>query len=103
MNGESASTCLGASLQDLNGRATDSELAGNPRRVGSAGTFQRHSDEPADRRGTWRQWLFGGQELATETRWNEESIAVFSHELRNSLGAIRSAAGILWMESSAGP
>ena len=103
MNGESASTCLSASIQDLNGRATDSELAGNPRRVGSAGTFQRHRDEPADRRGAWRQWLLGGQELGTEKRWNEESIAVFSHELRNSLGAIRSAAGILWMESSAGP
>lgn len=103
MNGESASTCLSASIQDLTGRATDSELAGNPRRVGSAGTFQRHRDEPADRRGAWRQWLFGGQELGTEARWNEESIAVFSHELRNSLGAIRSAAGILWMESSAGP
>ena len=38
MNGESASTCLSASIQDLTGRATDSELAGNPRSVGSAGS-----------------------------------------------------------------
>jgi hypothetical protein len=54
------------------------------------------------------EWGLGGpgasgQELGTESRWNAESIAVFSHELRNSLGAVRSAAGILWMESSAGP
>ena len=39
MNGESASTCLGASVKDVNGRATDSELAGNPRRVGSVGSL----------------------------------------------------------------
>src|SRR4029453_8285563 len=100
MNGESASTCLGASIQDVNGRATGGELAGNPRSVGSAGIFQRHRVEPSGRRGAWRQGGFGRQGFGRETRRNEESIAVFSHELRNSLGAIRSAAGILWMETS---
>lgn len=34
---------------------------------------------------------------------SREFMAVFSHELRNSLSAIRSAAGILRMEISAGP
>lgn len=34
---------------------------------------------------------------------DNEFMAVFSHELRNSLGAIRSAASILRMELSAGP
>lgn len=34
---------------------------------------------------------------------SNEFMTVFSHELRNSLGAIRSAAGILRMEISAGP
>jgi len=61
MNGESAFT--GASIQDVNGRATDSELAGNSRKVSSAGILQRLRHEPADRRGAWRQWLFGAQEL----------------------------------------
>jgi signal transduction histidine kinase len=103
MNGETASTCLGASIQNFGGRVTDSELAGNPRRVGSAGIFQRGSEKPADRRGAWHLWLFDGQELGTKNRWNEEFMAVFSHELRNSLGAISSAAEILRMETLAGP
>jgi hypothetical protein len=51
-------TCLGASIQDVIGRATDSELAGNSRKVSSAGILQRLRHEPADRRGAWRQWLF---------------------------------------------
>ena len=46
MNGESASTCLSASIQDLTGRATDSELAGNSRKVSSAGILQRLRHEP---------------------------------------------------------
>ncbi len=102
MNGESVSTCLGASIQDFDGRATDSELAGNPHKVGFAGIFQR-GNESAERRGAWRLWLLGGQKLGTKDRWTEEFIAVFSHELRNSLGAIRSAGEILRMETSAGP
>jgi signal transduction histidine kinase len=102
MNGESASASLGASIQDVNGRATDSELAGNPRRAASAGVFQRGA-EPADRPEAWRLSLLDGPKLGKEIRWKEESLAVLSHELRNSLGAIRSAVGILWMETSAGP
>jgi signal transduction histidine kinase len=102
MNGESASACLGTSIQEVNGRATDSELAGNPRRAASAGIFQPGT-EPADRREAWRLSPLGAQTLGKEIRWNGESITVLSHELRNSLGAIRSAAGILWMETSAGP
>ena len=47
--------------------------------------------------------LSSGQELGTENGRNNEFMTVFSHELRNSLGAIRSAARILRMETSAGP
>src|SRR5687767_11166764 len=40
---------------------------------------------------------------ASANRWNEEFLAVFSHELRNSLGAIHSAAELLRAETSACP
>ena len=44
-----------------------------------------------------------GQELGTENSQSNEFMTVFSHELGNSLGAIRMAAQILRMETSAGP
>jgi signal transduction histidine kinase len=44
-----------------------------------------------------------GQELAGENGSRDEVMTVFSHELRNSLGSIRSAAWILRKESSGGP
>ena len=44
-----------------------------------------------------------GQESATENGRNNEFMTVFSHELRNSLGAIRSAAQIQRMDTSADP
>jgi signal transduction histidine kinase len=44
-----------------------------------------------------------GQELGTENGRDNEFMTVFSHELRNSLGAIRLAARILSMETSTGP
>ncbi len=58
---------------------------------------------PADRRGLWRLWLLRHQELGTKTRRNDEFMAVVSHELRNSLGAIRNAAGVLRTDLSAPP
>jgi signal transduction histidine kinase len=103
VNGKSESTGLGASIQDFDRRATDRKLAGAPRKVGSASIFQRGSDAPADRRGAWRQWPLGSHGLGTMNQCNDEFMAVFSHELRNSLGAIGRAAEILRMETSAGP
>ena len=47
-------------------------------------------------------WL-RGRELGAETAQNDEFMTVFSHELRNSLCAIRFAVGILRMETSARP
>ncbi len=48
------------------------------------------------------RWL-SGQELGPENGRHNEFITVFSHELRNSLGAIGSATRVLRMERSAGP
>jgi len=81
-------------------RETDTELAGNMRR-GAAGIFQRIGVELARHRPKWRKWL--GDKLAEENRRNTAFMAVLSHELRNSLGGIRSAAGILRMDGSANP
>src|SRR6478672_6877893 len=48
----------------------------------------------------WSQPLHGYQ-LVPQNGPSNEFMTVFSHELRNSLGAIRSAAGVLRMEISA--
>jgi signal transduction histidine kinase len=90
-----------ASSQHINGHAPDTEPPGELGNAGSTGAFPRHFDDLADRRRTtrpWRQHLSG-----TEHGRNTEFLAVFSHEVRNSLGAIRSASGILGLEKSAGP
>jgi signal transduction histidine kinase len=50
----------------------------------------------------WPLWL-RGQELGAENGRNNEFMTVFSHELRNSLCAVRFAVGILRMEKSARP
>jgi two-component system CheB/CheR fusion protein len=44
-----------------------------------------------------------GQKLGMENSRNNEFVTVFAHELRNSLGAIRSAAVILHMDTAADP
>jgi signal transduction histidine kinase len=65
-------------------------------------SFQLNSDGPADHLHLWPLWLHG-QGLGAANGPNNEFMAVFSHELRNSLRVIRSAAWILGMEISAGP
>ena len=52
-----------------------------------------------------RRWppSFGGDELHTENGQPNEFMTVFSHELRNALGAIHSATQILRMDTSAAP
>lgn len=50
-----------------------------------------------------QKWQLPGQAPGTENLLNDEFMAVFSHELRNSLGAIRNAALVLRRETSADP
>ena len=69
---------------------------------GIPAAFQPHSNGLADHLRLWPLWL-RGQELGAANGQKNEFMAVFSHQLRNSLGAIRSAAWILRMEISAGP
>jgi signal transduction histidine kinase len=101
MNDQSEST-RHASVEQINGHAADTEFAGNGLNVGPAAMFWHSTREPADR---VRRWLpsFRGDELHTENGQPNEFVTVFSHELRNSLGAIRSATQILRMETSAAP
>lgn len=77
-----------ASAKHINGRAVDDLLADPKLTVRRAETSQRFST---------------GQELGMANSRNNEFMTVFSHELRNSLGAIRSAARILRMDTSADP
>ena len=55
----------------------------------------------SDRLSVWHLWL-RSQESATRNRWNNEYMTVVSHELRNSLSAIRTATGVLSLDISAG-
>ncbi len=68
-------------------RRTDAGTACQPADGGERCSPQRVRNRPAD----------------AERLQSSEFVAVFSHELRNSLGAIRSAAWTLRMETSAGP
>src|SRR5579872_903508 len=76
------------------------ELAGGLHNVGPIETFQRRTRPVADPFRTGPQSM-RGRELGTEIGRNNEFMTVFSHELRNSLGAIRGAACILRMDTSA--
>jgi signal transduction histidine kinase len=61
-------------------------------------TFRHAGSGFAPRSRLWPVWL-RGQELGRENGPRDEFMTIFSHELRNSLGAIRSAAWILRKES----
>src|ERR1700730_18067233 len=91
-----------AHVEQINGRAAGTELAGSRFSVGPTEMFQHSNHEGADH---LRMCPLSsrGQELGTENGQTNEFMTVFSHELRNSLGAIRMAAQILRMETSAGP
>jgi signal transduction histidine kinase len=64
--------------------------------------FQRSTRERADRFQIW-QLLSSGQKLGRESGRINKFMAVFSHELRNSLDAIRGAARILRLDTCANP
>jgi signal transduction histidine kinase len=63
---------------------------------------QQYTREFTDHLRLWPLWL-RGQELGAESGRNNEFMTVFSHELRNSLSAVRFAVGILRMEASERP
>ena len=103
MNDQSESTRYGhASVEHMNGRTVDNELADHSLSTLPDEIFQRSTRERADRFQIWHL-LSSGQELGMESGRNNKFMAVFSHELRNSLDAIRGAARILSMDTSADP
>jgi signal transduction histidine kinase len=100
MNNQSEFCPAHMNVEHINGRAADTELADHRLNVGTAEMFQHTTGEHADRVQIW-PLLSSGQELGTEFGQNNEFMTVFSHELRNSLGAIRGATCILRMDTSA--
>jgi signal transduction histidine kinase len=103
VNEQSESGCVDhASVEYINGRAVDNELADYSLNVVPNEMFQHSIRQRADRFQIWHL-LSSGQELGMESGRNNKFMAVFSHELRNSLDAIRSAACILRMDTSADP
>jgi signal transduction histidine kinase len=99
MNDQSEAYGIYPNVEHING--ADTELADHRLNVGTADIFQHTTGTRADRLQIW-PLLSSGQELVTEVGQNNEFVTVFSHELRNSLSAIRSAALILRMDTSAG-
>jgi two-component system CheB/CheR fusion protein len=91
------------SLESINGRTVDTEIAGSKPDVSPAEFFLRRIGELAERRRSWRSWRLRSPERRAENRLNNEFMAVFSHELRNYLGSIRSAAYLLHSQTSASP
>jgi signal transduction histidine kinase len=91
-----------ASLERINGHAADTGLVYSRHNVGLAEMFQHGTRELADHLQLWPLPV-RAQQLGTESGPHSEFMTVLSHELRNSLGAIRSATHILRMETSAGP
>jgi signal transduction histidine kinase len=89
-------------VEYINGREVDDELADRGLNDRPTALFQRSTRERADRLQI-RSQLSSRRELGMENGRNDEFMTVFSHELRNSLGAIGSAARILSMDTSANP
>src|SRR5579863_1384250 len=85
--------------EHINGHAAHMDLAGNVHSVGPRETFQRRRRPVVDPFRTGPQ--LRSQELDTENGGPNEFMTVFSHELRNSLGAIGSAVRILRIDTSA--
>lgn len=91
-----------SSVSRVNGSAPDVDLADINLNVSQAEMFPRSICDHADRLRLW-PLLSSSQHVVTGKDQNNEFMTVFSHELRNSLGAIRSATQILGIQSSAGP
>ena len=91
-----------AGVDRINGHAIYNELVCSSANVGLPEMFQHGAPEGADHLKLW-PLLGGAQQLGTENGLQSEFVTVFSHELRNSLSAIRTATCVLRMETSAGP
>jgi|SRR5581483_2118098 len=85
-----------AGVNEINGHTADTEFDD----VDSPAMFHHRTAEPA---GRTQILAFRGQDLGAENGRNNGFVTVLSHELRNSLGAIRGAAQILRRDTSADP
>jgi signal transduction histidine kinase len=86
----------------INGSTHDADLADVNVNGGRTEMFPQTICDHADRLRLW-PLLSSCQDLGAGQGQNNEFMTVFSHELRNSLGAIRSATRILSTEPSNGP
>jgi signal transduction histidine kinase len=91
-----------ASLEKFNGHAADTEFVNSRLSADSPAMFQYGTAESANYLRI-RNLASRGRNLGRENGRNNEFVTVFSHELRNSLGAIRTAAHILRLDTSADP
>jgi len=89
-----------AIVEQINGHVADMQFVSHRLNVDSPKMFQLSTAEREDYLGFGVLGL-RGQELGSENGRNNEFVTVFSHELRNSLGAIRSSAHILRLDTSA--
>ena len=103
MNRQSESTRTDhASLDQFNGHAVDTEFV-NSRLSADSPAMSQYSTAESANYLRIRNLASRGQNLGRQNGRNNEFVTVFSHELRNSLGAIRSAAHILRLDTSADP
>jgi len=103
MNDQSGSTGAGhPGFELIIGGEVDNELADRRLNFRPTEMFHRVTGERADRRQMGSR-SSSGQESGMESGRDDEFMTVFSHELRNSLGAIGNAARILRMRTSADP
>lgn len=91
-----------SSVSQVNGSTPDADLVGAKINVCRAEMFPQSVCDHAERLRLW-PLLSSGHPVGTEDGQNNEFMTVFSHELRNSLGAIGSAIQILGVQPSDAP
>ena len=102
MNDQAEATYRALSnVLQVNGTTPYADLADVNLNVSHADMYPQSIRDPADGLRLW-PLLSSGQNPGTREDKNNEFMTVFSHELRNSLGAIRSATRVLSIEPSAG-
>jgi len=88
-----------SSASQVNGSTPDANLVGVEINVSRGEMFPQSVCDHAERLRLW-PLLSSSRQVGTEEGQNNEFMTVFSHELRNSLGAIRSAVQILGFQPS---
>jgi signal transduction histidine kinase len=88
--------------EQMNGRSTHTGLADDTLSPALPPMFQHSARQRADLVRV-RPSSLRGRELGTGNRLHSSFLAVLSHEMRNSLGVIRSATHIQRLEASASP